>query len=61
MQKTISLREDQYNLLDGTFNKFPNGMYMTYGDLIVELIKSHEEYMKIKKVLTNGCWKVPQL
>jgi len=48
MQKTIGLRPDVYIALDDTFDDFPNGMYMTYGDLISELIREHKEYKKIK-------------
>jgi len=47
MQKTVSLREEAYNLLDDTFDDFPNGDYMSYGDLITELIKEHKTYRKI--------------
>ena len=47
MQKTVSIREEAYHLLDNTFDDFPNGMYMSYGDLITELIKEHKEYRKI--------------
>lgn len=48
MQKTISIREEAYKKLDDAFEDFPNSMYMSYGDLIIELIKEHEEYHKIK-------------
>jgi len=47
MQKTIGLRPDVYNALDNTFDDFPNGMYMTYGDIISELIREHKAYRKI--------------
>lgn len=48
MQKSIGLRPDVYAALDDTFDDFPNGMYMSYGELISELIREHKEYIKIK-------------
>ena len=47
MQKTVSIREEVYNLLDNTFDDFQNCEYMSYGDLIAELIKEHKAYRKI--------------
>ena len=48
MRKSIGLSQKQYDFIENSFDIFPNGECMSYGELIIKALEEAREYKKIK-------------